>query len=265
MSKHELEPPVALVICIKWGAGLYDATDVNRLYAMVARNLHRHELRFHCFTEISEGLREEVIVHPLPLVGCAPGDLKHGYRKEVGLCDDDLGGLRGQRVMFFDLDVVITGALDEMVEFPSGDDFVIIKDWNTRGDHVGQATAYSFRVGTLGFVKTYFEANAQEVVAKYTTASQEYLSSKVIEKWGKLKFWPEAWCQSYKFTVLPPWYLRPFVVPELPAGTKVLAFHGQPKIEDAILGRWSPERVPFYKRTYKTIRPCPWIGNYWKE
>ena len=265
MSINHPVLPVVHVICIKWGSALYGAKDVNRLYGMVARNMHRHEVRFHCFTEDCTGLRDEVITHPLPILECDPGKVKHGYLKEVGLCDDHLGGLHGQRVIFFDLDVIITDSLDEMVELPQGDDFVIINDWNTRGNRVGQATCYSFKVGTLGFAKKYFEEHPQEVIRRYGTACQEYLSSKVIEKWGALKFWPADWCQSFKFTVLPVWYRRAFVTPELPIGTKVLAFHGSPKIEDAMLGRWSNEEIPFLKRLYKTIRPCPWIAQFWTD
>lgn len=265
MSENNSELPVAHVICIKWGSAAYGAKDVNRLYGMVVRNMLRHEVRFHCFTEISAGLRDGVRIHPLPVLECDPSQVKYAYQKEVGLCDDNLGGLHGERVIFFDLDVVITGSLDEMVDLPTGDDFVIIKDWNTKGNHVGQATCYSFRVGTLGFVKKYYEEHSKKVLEHYRTASQEYLSSKVIEKWGALKFWPETWCQSFKFTVLPAWYLRPFVTARLPVGTKVLAFHGRPKIDDAVMGRWTPERVPLFKRIYKTIRPCPWIEEYWRD
>lgn len=251
------------VICIKWGT-LYSCQDVNLLYSMVKRNISKYELNFYCFTEITDGLDSGIHVRPLPVMNMDPAELKYAYRKEAGLCDDDLGGLNGERVLFFDLDVVITGSLDCFFEYATGDDFVIINDWNTKGDHVGQATCYSWRVGTLGYIKRYFEENARSVIARYGTASQEYLSSKIIEKRGSLKFWPEEWCRSFKVHALPSWYKRPFVTPSLPDGTKVLAFHGRPKIQDAIKGVWSPHGTPLHKRIYKTIKPSPWILDYWK-
>lgn len=262
-QEHPLRP-VANVICIKWGRHYYTADDVNRLYAMVRRNISRHDLRFFCFTEIAEGLDDGVLVRPLPVLHVAKEDNRYAYRKEAGLCDDNLGDLAGQRVLFFDLDVVITGSLDEMIEFPKGDEFVIINDWNTRGNHVGQASCYSWVVGTLGFIKAYFEAHPVEVVKQFYTASQEYLSWKVIEQFGKLNFWPEPWCRSFKVHALPPWYLRRFVEPKLPEGTKVLAFHGRPKIEDALAGRWAPPGAEsLVKRLfYKTIKPSPWLKPY---
>lgn len=262
---HNSAPlPMANVICIKWGR-YYTAEDANRLYRMVLRNTAAHAVRFYCFTEIAEGLEEGIIVKPLPAMKVPPEDNKYAYRKEAGLCDDDLGGLRGQRVLFFDLDVVITGSLDEMIDFPQGDEFVIINDWNTRGDRVGQASCYAWRVGTLGFVKHYFEQHPKAVVKRFGTASQEYLSSKVIEKWGKLNFWPQAWCRSFKVHALPVWFLRRFVPAKLPEGTKVLCFHGRPKIDDALAGRWAPAGVePFWKILfYKSIKPCGWLEQYW--
>src|SRR5690606_27235785 len=117
-----------------------------------------------------------------------PADLKYVYRKEIGLCDNDLGGLSGQRVLFFDLDVLITDEIDSMIEYAEqlddGNRLVIINDWNTKNNCVGQASCYSWRVGTLGFIKQDFEQRPKEIVARYYTASQEYLSAKVIEKWG---------------------------------------------------------------------------------
>ncbi|TAF14173.1 MAG: glycosyltransferase [Alphaproteobacteria bacterium] len=254
--------PNAHVLCIKWGTK-YRAHDVNRLYHMVMRNVQQWSVQFHCFTDDYAGLDAAIITHPLPEIHVADqNDIKYVYRKEVGLCDDDLGGLRGQRVMFLDLDVVVTDSLDPFFAYPHGDEFIIIKDWNTRGNHVGQASCYSWVVGTLGFIKADFESRPKEVVAQYFTASQEYLSAHVIARYGALRFWEESWCRSFKQHALPVWYRRAFTTPKLPEGTRILAFHGDPKMEDALVGRWSSKPVPFFKRFYKTIRPSPWLADY---
>lgn len=256
---------VANVICIKWG-DKYHARDVNRLFAMLARNVHRHELRFICFTDDASGLLPEIEARPLPDIGVDDMDgIPPIYRKEVALCDDDLGGLRGQRVFFFDLDVVIIGGVDEMLEYPSADQFVIINDWNTRGDHVGQASCYSWVVGMLGFIREDFISRPREVVREFHTASQAYISHMVREKRGALHFWPERWCCSFKRHILPVWWKRAFIRTVIPDDAKLLVFHGDPKIEDAIAGRWSKKPVPIWKRLYKTIRPSPWIADYWHD
>lgn len=263
------------VICIKWGPTYYGPDDVNKLCSMIKRNTKYH-IDFHCFTEYPEGLNPDIIVHPLPeFTNVNPAEKewaqKYSYRKEAALCDDHLGGLDGQRVFFFDLDSLIVGNLDEFFEYPKGTQFYIINDWHSKGDKVGQASCYSFVVGTLGFIKRYFEEHPKEVVERFYTASQEYLSGKVIEKWGKLNFWPDNWFKSFRFHCLPKWYLRSFVSPKIPdvKGLKMIAFHGLPDLEDASKGIWCSDptdrKYPRgIKKLYKHLKPATWIKDYWK-
>lgn len=257
------------IITILWGSA-YTGKDVNTLYSMIRRNTSLN-LAFHLFSDnpLPE-LNPAIIRHAEPHMRIATEHNRYAYRKEAGLCDNTLGGLTGQRVFFFDLDVVIMGELDELFRYPQADNFYIINDWNTRGNHVGQATCYSFVVGTLGFLRENFESNPAPVLKKYGTASQEYLSAQVIERYGRLNFWPDEWFQSFKFHCLPFGPLRHFQTPRLPAkGTKVLAFHGNPDIESAIAGRWSDpgsaKAARGLKKLYKACRPTPWIRQYWTE
>ncbi len=251
------------VICIKWGMR-YSAEYVNRLYQMVKRNTTL-SFNFYCFTDDSDGLSNEIIPKPLPVLNVKPEENKYVYRKEVGLCDDALGGLNGQRVLYFDLDIVIVQNIDCFFQYPSGSDFVIINDWNTQGNHVGQASCYSWVVGELGYIKEHFEHHPREVVDKYFTASQEYLSAQVIKRFGELIFWPDRWCRSFRFHCMPKGILRHFTIPRIPEGAKVLVFHGSPNPHEAVQGVWSTaKKIPFWKRLYKVVRPTPWIEDYWK-
>lgn len=253
------------IVCIKWG-GKYGATDVNRLHAMVARNVNDRDVRFHCFTDDAAHLDPRIYVHTLPVLNVAdPRDIRHGYRKEAGLCDDGLGGLAGRRVLFLDLDVLVTGDLAPLIDFATGDEVVMIDDWNSRPGTVGQASCYSWRVGTLGAIKRDFEARPNEIVRHYETACQEWLTDEIRRRGPGLKFWPRDWCRSFKLHALPCWPLRPWATARLPQDCRVLAFHGDPKIPDALVGRWSASAVPLPKRTYKTIRPAAWIADYWHE
>ncbi|MBQ7413422.1 MAG: hypothetical protein IJV07_04025 [Alphaproteobacteria bacterium] len=257
------------VICIKWGVA-YSAADVNKLCSMVKRNTS-FDIDFYCFTENADGLNNDIIVRPLPVLNVPPEENKYAYKKEAGLCDDNLGGLNGQRVFFFDLDSLIVGNLDEFFRYPKGDKFYIINDWNTKGDTVGQASCYSWVVGTLGYVKKYFEDHPREVTDKYYTASQEYLSAKVIEKEGHLNFWPDNWFCSFRFHCLPKWPFRFWKMAKIPdrPGLKMIAFHGLPGLEDARQGIWCIDKTcPKYprgiKKLYKYVRPVTWINDYWK-
>lgn len=266
-SRSEQTAPVVHVISILWG-DYYSHEDVNRLYSMIRRNTS-FPVCFHLFSnEPLTGLDAGILRHPEPAMDIRPEHNRYAYRKEAGLCDDRLGGLTGQRVFFFDLDVLVMENLDELFRYPEGDGFYIIRDWNSRSGKVGQATCYSFVVGTLGAVRKTFETDPEPIIRQYHTASQEYLSAQVIKRFGSLNFWPDAWFKSFRFHCLPPGPLRHFLTPRPPpAGTKVLAFHGHPDVRDALAGRWSSvddsKASRGWKRLYKVCKPTLWIRDYW--
>ena len=251
------------VICIKWGT-CYSPEYVNRLYSMINRNT-RYDFRFFCFTDDPSDLCQQIISKPMTTLNVDSEDNRYSYKKEAGLCDNNLGGLNNQRVFYFDLDIVIVDNIDCFFTYPKDREFLIINDWNTRGDHVGQASCYSWVVGELGFVKTYFEQHPQQVVKKYHTASQEFLCAQVIAHYGELNFWPNRWTRSFRFHCLPKFFLRHFFVGNIPEGAKILVFHGSPKPHEALEGIWSTtKKVSFWKRLYKTVCPTKWIADYWK-
>ena len=138
-------------------------------------------------------------------------------------------------------------------------------DWNTKGESVGQASCYSWVVGTLGFVKEYYEKNPKEVVDNFFTASQEYLSSKVIEKFGELNFWPGDWFCSFRFHCMPKFGpSRHFVAPKIPQNEnlKFIVFHGTPNPREAIKGIWELKSTDkSWKRLYKVCKPTTWIKD----
>jgi hypothetical protein len=230
---------------------------------MIVKNT-TYPVNFYCFTDDNVGLNGNIISKPLPTF--STNDIRYVYRKEVGLCDDNLGGLNGQRVLFFDLDVLIVDNIDCFFELPKNEEFYIINDWNSKGDKVGQASCYSWVVGTLGFIKADFELDPVEIYDKFYTASQEYLSSKIIEKCGKLNFWNDDWSKSFKFHCLPtPFipFLRKIKIAKIPKGAKIICFHGNPKVEDAMRGIWKEKKI--WKRIlYKHLKPVVWIEKYWK-
>ena len=128
------------VICIKWGT-YYGAEDVNKLCAAIKRNTS-YDVNFYCFTERTEGLNEDIISRPLPVLNVAPELVFGNHRKASGLCDDNLADLHGQRVFFFDLDSLIVGNLDELFDYPQGNEVYAINDWaHRRGKKANQGCA----------------------------------------------------------------------------------------------------------------------------
>jgi hypothetical protein len=84
---------------------------------------------------------------------------------------------------------------------------------------------------------------------------QEYLSH-FFHARGLLTHWPAEWCPSFKHDCVhwgPASYLR---TPRLPAGARVVVFHGTPNPGQAIEGRG--------RKWYRDIRPTPWIADHWR-
>lgn len=240
-------PETANFICMKWG-NKYGPEYVNRLYQMIGRNMSR-EFQLTCFTDSSEGIDDEVNVQPLLPLGLPRGLPERGWNKLATL-GSNIGGLRGQ-VVFLDLDVVITGSLDELFELPG--EFYIIRDVKFRRKVIGNSSVYRFTVGRYSEVLQDFIDNFEWVRTNFRN-EQAYLSY-AINKLGELNFWPEAWCPSFKYHCMKPWPMGLFKDAELPKGAKVVVFHGHPLPDEAINGvttKW-----------IRPVRPTPWVADYW--
>ena len=88
------------IICMKWG-DKFPASYVNRLYAMISRNITL-PFQLICFTEISDGIREEVVIKPLPELDLPHGSPERGWRK-LTILAENLYDLSGQ-ALFLDLE-----------------------------------------------------------------------------------------------------------------------------------------------------------------
>ena len=110
---------------------------VNRLYGMVVRNLSLSHT-FHCLTEESGGIHEGVNILPLP-------DTDYeGWWIKLMLFQRDFFGLRG-RIIYLDLDIVITGNIDFLAEDNVG--LSIIKNWSR--NRMWNSSVMSFTIGSL--------------------------------------------------------------------------------------------------------------------
>lgn len=256
------ETPVANIVCMKWGKK-YGPEYVNRLYAMVKRNITR-PFRFVCYTDDGQGIVPEVSVMPLPEYRGGENHAVGAYRKK-SLCRGTLAPFQqGERFIYLDLDLVIMGNIDDMFDYAPDKDFVICYNWTRGNGKIGNSSVTMMRVGPLDYIIEDLEKDFATYRAQFGTASQEYMSSKVIEKYGALAFWPDAWCKSFQHHCLPSRWLRAFKAPaQPPAETKILLFHGAINPPDAIQGVW-PGTYPLYKRWYKRLLPCPWLAPYWQ-
>jgi tetratricopeptide (TPR) repeat protein len=194
------EAAPATVICVKHG-DKYGPEYVNRLQAMVRRNAGSIG-GFVCFTENGEGLDADIQVQPLPGAGLA------GWWNKVALFRRDLAGARG-RVLYLDLDVVITGNLDPLLCHPG--DFVIMDNDYVPGFN---SSVMLFEAGARPEI---FENFSARDMARLD-GDQDWIALQAPDA----ELWPHLWCVPYRLRAA----LRP------PAETRVVAFSGRPNPAD---------------------------------
>ena len=222
------------VVCLKHGTK-YDADYVNKLYAGVKRN-STVEFRFHCFTDNPEGLRSEVVPHPLPHKNV------EGWWQKLYLFSDEVN-IKG-RMLFIDLDTLITGNIDKYITKDAG--FVVLRDLWARGNNVGSAIM-SFEAGAHKQIWDTFIADPVTAVRSlHPHGDQKWIQKHQAQR----IYWQDTTGNeivSFKSNCRG----------GLPHGTKIVCFHGKPSIPESINTTTRVQRF--------VIPPTPWVKEYWKE
>ena len=197
----------ANVVCIKWG-DKYPAYYVNRLYLGVARFLKR-PFRFLCFTERPEGIVAEVEVHPLPvepfekqLAELMTNRRRRGAWRKVSLFKPGLAGLAGP-VLGFDIDVAITGPLDDLFDFAPGK-MCMRRDWleQRRGRPGGHGSVFRYDPARHGYLYEEFAADPFAAAERSKGSEQQYTSKTALAH-GDLEYFPPRWIASFKRDAIP--------------------------------------------------------------
>lgn len=233
---------------MKWGS-LYGPEYVNRLYAMVSRNLS-YPFKMVCFTDNEQGIIPEVQCFPIPEMEL-PGGLPERMWKKLSTLKTDLYGLKGT-ALFLDLDIVIVDAIDPFFELEGN--FFIIKDYKKQWRITGNSSVYRFEIGKHGYVFDNFLKNFETIRKKHRN-EQEYLTQAIFDN-GELQYWPTAWCPSYKYDCVSRVPFAFWATPRIPEGAKIIIFHGEINPHKAIKGgrgKW-----------YRYVKPAPWVADYWK-
>lgn len=237
-------------ICLKWGTK-YPAYYVNRLFSMIDR-FTKKPFKLYCITEQPKGLFAEIEVLPLT-------DPKlSGWWHKLSLFKPDLYGLEGP-VLFIDLDIVITADLSPLFSYQANK-FVIIRDLATGGYN---SSVFRLNAGSKEHVWNNFTRAARQITDQYA-GDQDWITEQIADA----EIWPADWVVSFKkqcnarvkhsYGIVGRW-LRSFGVlaprgyAELPAGTRIVQFHGKPNPADVMNGPFD-----IYKQ-------APWIRDYWKE
>lgn len=237
---------------MKWGTR-YGPEYVNRLASMVRRNVAK-PTRFVCFTDDGTGIDPGIELQPLPDIHIPERVAWTPWRK-LSVWQYPLADLVDD-VLFLDLDLVITGALDDFFDYAPGA-YVAIDNWTQPGKGVGNTSAFRFPAGEHTHIFDDFVADPEAILGKWRI-EQQYISDTI----AGMRFWPPEWCVSFKHSLLPRWPLNYFKVAELPPEARIVAFTGKPDAEDALVGEWPGRSLK--QKLYKYVLPTPWIGDHWR-
>ncbi len=264
------------IICINWGKK-YGAPYINRLYAMVARNI-TPPFSVTCFTDSFDGIRPEVRLEPLPELDVVMPTGTQGIWPKARLWGERLGDLRGP-VLFLDLDLVIVGSLDGFFSHGDPDRVTLARNQSTPFERLGQTSIFRFTVGSLKTLQDRFITDPQGIADRFQF-EQRYVTR---EAPGGIDFWPAGWVRHFRAECARTTPLNFFLPPKLPSGAKVVIFPGGVQPPHAAAGHWGkkyPKRTPLghIRGVFAADRPDPplrylrhfilpsdWVAKAWTE
>ena len=256
MSEISKDSPQPVnVVTLKWGTR-YGVEYANKLFAAVSRNLSL-PFRFVCFTDDAKGLTEGILPFPIPQINIDPPALYTGWRK-LCLFQKNLP-IEGP-CLFLDLDILITGSLDDFFRFEPGK-IPIIRDWVTlrrklfpKGPPVGNSSVFRFVANECAFVYEQFLQEKDWALSNFQPP-QTYLTHCIRPQ---MVFWPKHWAISFKEHCRPIFPLNYLVEARQPIDARIVVFHGRPDPDEAAYG-YRGEKIHHY------VRPTRWVRDLWER
>lgn len=210
------------VVCVLKSGGIYDKTWVAKLQRGVAANLSR-EHRFVCITDMP--------------VDCNSIPLKHGWSGWWSKIEMFRPGIFQGTVLYFDLDTVITGPLDEIAAYPHK--FTMVHEYNRPKFFCSTAMAWS---GDYSEIYTLFREDPDGIMGMYRRTKdgrigdQAYIEDTVQHVMGReVVSFRDAMGKNVIAS-----YKVDLARGEPKEDTAAVSFHGRPKPQDIKSG-WVAE------------------------
>ena len=192
------------IITFRWGRK-YDGHYVERLRAGVERNLNQ-EHRFEVFSPLAE----DEYLTKIPGCFCRLRMFDRAWQERHGIKE-------GDRIVLVDLDVVITGPLDDL--FDREEDFVILSGANSSNPCPVNGSLQMLRAGKHEIVwKDFSLKRAGEVKFDSFPDDQAWIWDR-IPNYAEWKAGPESGVYSFQKTTWPKG-------DALPKDAKIVAFPG---------------------------------------
>lgn len=240
------------VVCLKWG-NKYDVEYVNRLYAMVQKNL-TVPFEFHCLTEDGQGIRFEILIEPLPDEG-----LHTWWNKLLIFKKGFLGLSNRDKILFLDLDIIILNSLDPLVSY--SDEFCISAD---TAAHNYNSSVMCFFANKYPYILESFLAQKDHIMNTYH-GDQDWIE----HIYQTALIFPKSIVKSYKIDLdsKTPYsfgavgrFLRSRFKGLLPKG-----FVEKPKNVAIVLFHGKPDPVDVMDGPYDKYKEAPWIKGAWTK
>lgn len=229
------------IVCLKWGVK-YGSEYVNRLYNGIKRNCQL-PFELHCFTDNEIGINSEVVTHELPY----SADIDSWWNK-IWLFSDDLPFHKNERILYLDLDTLITGNIDALLS-NNGEDFIMLRDfyWGIAKSATPSASGVmAWNAGEFTQIWEKFIKNPEESMASVSPHGDQHFISGCLGH--RVRYWQDLFPeQVVSFKV----HCRE----GLPPNAKIICFHGEPSIPDAATHSWSSWKFKG--------EPQPWVWDYW--
>lgn len=223
------------VVCLKWG-DKFSPAYVNNLYAGLCEFTETTEFQFHCFTDDDSGIHRGVRCHALPQLDIT------GWWYKLWLFSDELPFDQGERVMFFDLDTLITGNIDAILSDPCEKDLIGLRNlaYPSRGFASG---LLMWKHGTQTHVWEKFCADPAAAQAASPDGDQEWTKNNAKQ----YEYWQDLYTGIYSYKV--------HCKNGLPDDAAIVCYHGTPSIVQSYT-----ETVTNYDGVWP---PQEWVKDYW--
>jgi hypothetical protein len=209
----------------------YSWDYVDRLYSMVSRNLSQ-PVRFHVYTEADRAVPDHMIKHELvEWPGIAGPRQSWWYKMQLF----DSNQFAGQ-LLYFDLDVVITGSLDWILDLPRRS-FWAIHDfrrlWKPTSRTINSSVMY-FNTVEYRYVWDKFQQDSLQSVTNRYKGDQDFITAAIDP--SHLRYFDLNRILSWRWQIVNDGFrrhrgsnivdIRELVIPN---SASVLIFHGNPK------------------------------------
>ena len=231
------------VICLKWG-DKYDSMYVNRLHNGLKNNCTL-PFELHCFTEDSRGIDSDVVIHDLPY-----SDQISSWWNKVWLFSDEVPFEKGERVLYIDLDTLITGNIDVILSDDTSG-MVMLRDfyWGIAKTATQSASGLmAWNIDELTHIWHEFKKDSDSAINSVYPHGDQVFISKCLN--NEVHYWQDLYPeQVVSFKV--------HCNSGLPSSASVVCFHGEPSIPDAASNHWKSWKF--------SGSPQSWVLDYWMQ